>query len=169
MPLTHAERQKRNQDSHESDPAAKNRQAAQKRVIRAANMKSDSTAKKEYERGLSKVRSQRLRDKKKLAKINGKRRKNGQPPFTREEFDSARMYRVNPGPNPLSHFPVNNCLQPVTRRKVEGQMSRYTWPAIEDVFDSPTEDIFIPWIPAPVVTGDATAHRFYSGKGYARG
>ena len=113
MPLTHAERQKRNQDSHESDPAANNRMAAQKRVIRAANMKSDSTAKKEYERGLSKVRSQRLRDKKKLAKINGKRRKNGQPPFTREEFDNARMYRVNPGPNPLSHFPVNNCIQPL--------------------------------------------------------
>ena len=68
MPLTNVERQKRYRDKHLSDPAAKNRLAAQKRVIRAANKKSDSAAKKEYERGLSKVRSQRLRDKKKLSR-----------------------------------------------------------------------------------------------------
>ena len=68
MPLTHAERQKRYREAHESDPAAKNRLAAQKRVLRVANKTSDSAAKKEYERGLQKVRSQRARDKKKLAK-----------------------------------------------------------------------------------------------------
>ena len=98
MPLTNAERQKRYRDAHQSDPAAKNRLAARKRVIRAANKKSDSAAKKEYERGLSKVRSQRLRDKRKLSKINGKRRNN--PPLTREEFDNASMYCVNPDPTP---------------------------------------------------------------------
>ena len=100
MPLTNAERQKRYRDAHQSDPAAKNRLAARKRLIRAANKKSDSAAKKEYERGLSKVRSQRLRDKRKLSKINGKRRKN--PYLTRKEFDNARMYCVNPDPTPLT-------------------------------------------------------------------
>ena len=88
MPLTHAERQKRYRDAHESDPVAKNRLAAHKRATRAANKSTDSADKKEYEHGLQKVRSQRARDKKKLAKINGKRRKNRQPPLTREEFET---------------------------------------------------------------------------------
>ena len=52
MPLTHAGRQKRYREAHESDPAAKNRLAAQKRVLRVANKTRDSAAKKEYERGL---------------------------------------------------------------------------------------------------------------------
>ena len=94
MPLTHAERQKRYRDAHESDPVAKNRLAAHKRATRAANKSTDSADKKEYERGLQKVRS--------------------------EEESSVRVKYMHP---------------------VGGQMSRYTWPASEDIFDTPTEDI----------------------------
>ena len=43
---------------------------------------------------------------------------------------------------------------------VGGQMSRYTWPASEDIFDTPTEDIFLPWIPAPLVTGGRNRTQF---------
>ncbi len=142
MPLTHAEGQKRYQEAHESDPAAKNRLAAQKRVLRVGNKTSDSAAKKEYERGLQKVRSQRARDKKKLAKINGKRRKNGQPPLTRGEFDNLLGRVVSTPTQPPLPPPLPSQKLPTAplRRSTRGRPSEsYNIPDASSDTDTTTE------------------------------
>ena len=38
-------------------------------------------------------------------------------------------------------------------RATGGQMNRYNWPEVDDIDDTPIDHIFLPWIPAPYVTG----------------
>ena len=101
MRLTHAERQQRYRKKHECNDEARHRLAARKRVIRSSNKKYASEEKKERERELQRVCSQRARDKKCLAKLNLKRRKNGQRAMTKAEHDNLLGRAFIPETQPL--------------------------------------------------------------------
>ena len=70
-------------------------------MIRSSNEKYASEEKKERERELQRVRSQRARDKKCLAKRNLKRRKNGQRAMTKAEHDNLLGRAPIPETQPL--------------------------------------------------------------------
>ena len=106
MPLTHAERQQRYRKKHECSDEARHRLAARKRVIRSSNKKYASEEKKERERELQRVRSQRARDKKCLAKLNLKQRKNGQRAMTKAEHDNLLGRAPIPEMQPLPLPPL---------------------------------------------------------------
>lgn len=90
MRLSHAEWQKRYRDRHENNPEAKKCLAVRKKALSMENAKTDSNAKKAYQRSLQKIRSQWARDKKKLGKINERRRKDGQPLITLDDITGQR-------------------------------------------------------------------------------
>ena len=58
MPLSHAKRQRQYQDRHESKPEAKEHLAVTNRATCEKNKRTDTAAKKAYQRRLQKVRSQ---------------------------------------------------------------------------------------------------------------
>ena len=86
MPLSHAEHQCRYRDRHENKPEAKERLAIAKRAMREKNKRTDTAAKKAYERSLQKVQSQKARNKKKLKTVNIRKWKDGLPENTLKQL-----------------------------------------------------------------------------------